>query len=153
MGVSVVIRDKVDDFLAGYFVCVCHCYLTASWGFCSNSSCASRFGSSVFSNSFKGYCLSVIQAMNRNDTCMSYTRTLVAEVKQSLNFCSTWKVSFICREGNSATHYLAKFSKNIDNLLSWMEEAPNFLLLSSNRMYRIWHSNAISIALLSKKKL
>lgn len=72
----------------------------------------------------EGNCLVVIQAVNSIDPCISYTGTLVTEVKQLLNFCNAWKASFIYKEGNLVVDYLATFFCSPNFLL------PLFLSLS-----------------------
>lgn len=87
IGVSVIIRDEVGDFLVGFSV---HSPLLFD----------AQIAKAFFQIHLEGDCLVVIQSMIV--IILSYhILKLIIEVKQLLDFYSVRKASFVCRECNS----------------------------------------------------
>lgn len=104
-----VISDEVDDFLAGFPVRASLLFdAQIAETFAATQAVHLALEAEFFQIHLEGDCFVVVQAVNRNDPCMSCTRTLIAKAKQLLNLCSVWKASSVCKECKSVAHCLVK---------------------------------------------
>lgn len=73
---------------------------------------------------FEGDALVKVRALSRKEVCCASYGFLIEEAKQLLQVNSSWIISFIHREGNSAAHSLANLGLSSDCEHVWIEEVP-----------------------------
>lgn len=67
----------------------------------------------------------LVNSINSEDECLSWYEHLVEEARQVFKHRTHWTISFVHREGNEATHILAKSSLNLYEENVQIEDVPN----------------------------
>lgn len=76
---------------------------------------------------FKGDSQLFVNAINSDADCEAWYGHMVEEAKGILKMRPLWSISFVHREGNCATHILAKFSLTLYEENVWIKDTPNVL--------------------------
>ena len=71
--------------------------------------------------------LSVIKELTEGLEILSYATSLLSDIRRYLAMSRDLRALFVRREENSVTHCLAKYALNVEDYISWMEEAPDLL--------------------------
>ncbi|XP_048493290.1 uncharacterized protein LOC125493810 [Beta vulgaris subsp. vulgaris] len=131
LGMGAVLRDECGDVL----VAVCN-----SWhGRCEvevGEAMAVREGIRVAMEAgFHGFivetdCMTLFEALKRKRRPASVLGRILQDIYVLISSCTNVTFSFVRRSGNEVAHLLAKRSLESDELLVWLEEAPEFVMPS-----------------------
>ena len=70
----------------------------------------------------EGESQTVMAAIANHDPGPIQVKNLIASIKSWKSMFSVWQSSFTRRDGNKATHQMAKYAKHISNCISWVED-------------------------------
>lgn len=76
----------------------------------------------------EGDALAIIHTIKNENKCLGLQNDLIKEAKQYLKTQSQWILNFSHREGNLATHVLAKFGLSLVVESVWIKKVSNILL-------------------------
>ncbi|KAF5456943.1 hypothetical protein F2P56_021090 [Juglans regia] len=74
---------------------------------------------------FEGDALSVIREGQHLEENLAWHGQMIEDIKQVLSERPNWKIQYVPREGNRATHKLARFALQYEEEIVWIEEGPN----------------------------
>ena len=70
----------------------------------------------------------VVNGLKGRDTCHISIQKLVEGIHEGLRRFRSWEVSHVCRKSNVAAHLPAKYAKELNECILWVEDFPPVIL-------------------------
>ncbi|XP_042974894.1 uncharacterized protein LOC122306534 [Carya illinoinensis] len=72
-------------------------------------------------------CLFLVKALNSHSENLTEFAYVLAEIKRLMLYFQEISFVHVSRQGNNVAHCLAKYARNVDDVITWWDECPSFV--------------------------